>query len=1039
VIAKFAEHRVAANLVMILMIVAGLWAVKTMPSMLDPPTNLPFVLVEIQWTGAAAEDIEALVTTPIEQQLRTINDLHELTSRTINGYTIVVVTFKFDADMTAGLDEVKQRVGNVRNLPSGIEPPTIRRQQDREPISALLIKGSNSLSELIPLVRSYERELLRRGVEAVQYDGLPEEEIALLVSGRRLQELGMTLNEVASDVARVSQNVPAGAVGQGQGARQLRSLDQRRDPLAFEQLQLERNGQLMRLKDFAEVERRPKVGQPYLRSDSRPAIEMLLWRSTEADAHAAHQIVQQWLADVRPTLPEGVDIEEITDIWSLLGAQLNMLLKNGLGGLVLVICVLFVFLNARAGFWVTMGIPVSFMLALCIFYMVFGFGISIVALIGIIMALGIVVDDAIVVGEDIVTLHENGASPLEASVQGAQRMWVPVFTSSLTTMAAFIPLLLIGGILGDAILALPTILLCVIAASLIECFWVLPGHLRVSLGKAKSATKHPYLMRFDAAFAHFRNNHFAKAVDASLKHPGTTLCAAVAAMCVAISLVASQHVGFNLVTGFDFESLDANVEFSSSATTEQRLDFVAHLESTLADTHEAHDEQNILGWVTKYNRAEFDNDRLAGEQYAALFAQYAFEESRSIAPKDFVEAWRERVKQPSYVEKLNLSVDGGANNGNPDITLILRGPSVERLKQGAEELASVLGSYPGVSNVSDNLPYGREQIIFEITPRGRALGLTTDSIGSQLRSAYSGHRVQIFNEQDNELEVRVMLPDDERRSLAALQKFPVRTADGTYVPLANVAVLYNRRGIDTIRHSNGQLALAVSADVNEDVNNSIAIVDDLEEHRLTPILDKYDLTFGLGGQSRQDKIMLQTMSLGALLTLGLIYLVLAWVFSSYIWPLAIMMAIPFGLTGAIVGHWVTGWDIGAMSLLAFFSLTGIVVNDSIVLISFLRRDVDAGVPLIEALRNATRARFRAVILTSLTTVAGLLPLIFVTSSLAMYVAPIAVTICFGLSFATLLVLLVIPALILLLERAKHFVVEKVGALIKRQFTGLSTP
>ncbi len=263
-----------------------------------------------------------------------------------------------------------------------------------------------------------------------------------------------------------------------------------------------------------------------------------------------------------------------------------------------------------------------------------------------------------------------------------------------------------------------------------------------------------------------------------------------------------------------------------------------------------------------------------------------------------------------------------------------------------------------------------------------------------------------------------MLPDAERDDLGRLQQFPIKTATGEFVPLANVAVLYNRRGIDVIQHHDTKLAVRVSADVDADVNNAMSIIEDIRENQLDPILDQYDLQFGLSGKSQQDMVIINTMALGGMLTLILIYLILAWVFASYLWPLAIMMAIPFGLTGAVVGHWITGWDIGAMSLLAFFSLTGIVVNDSIVLISFLKRDVDAGKPLRESLEQAIKARFRAVMLTSMTTIAGLMPLMFETSSMAFYMAPIAVTICFGLAFATLLVLIVIPALILLLETLK---------------------
>ncbi len=1029
-IKTFAEHRVAANLAMIMMILAGIWAVRNMPTMLDPPANFPLVVVEVTWVGAAAEDIEALVTTPIEQQLRTVNDLHELTSRTVNGYTYIQAQFNHDADMTIALDQVKQRVANIRNLPPEIEPPIIRRHLDTEPISALLVTGDGSLAELIPLARRFEKDLLHRGVEGVWYDGLPREEIALLIGGKRLPELGMTLDEVAREVARVSRDVPAGAIGSGQGARQLRSLDQRRDPLSFEQLHIQTNGQLIRLKDFAEVVRRPQRGEPLLTAQGRPAIEMVLWRSTDADAYAAHQTVQKWLNETRPALPAGVEVTEVINIWRLLGAQLDMIIKNGLSGMILVIGVLYLFLNFRAALWVTVGIPVSFMLALALFHTVFGYGISIIALIGFIMALGIVVDDAIVVGEDIVTHHENGATPNQAAVAGAQRMWIPVMTSSMTTMAAFIPLLIIGGIMGDVILALPTVLLCVIGASLVECFWVLPGHLRTSLANAPPQ-KPAWRKRFDAAFYRFRDRNFLQLVDKALAYPGATLCAACAGMLVAISLIASQHVGFNLVTGFDFESVEANVEFSNIATDHQKLEFINHLDETLQAAHTETGSANVLGWTARYNRAEFNNDALQGEQYAAISVQYAYEEDRNIQPAEFAEVWRATVQRPPYVEQITIGVEGGANGGQPDITLILRGINISNLKQGAEELSALLSSYPGVSNVTDNLPYGKDQIIFEMTPRGRSLGLTAEGIGAQLRAAYSGARVQIFNEQDTEVEVRAMLPEDERDSLASLQRFPVRTPDGTFVPLTNVATLYNRRGIDIIRHSDSQLAVAVSADVNADLNNAISIVNDIKDNQLTPILDRNELTFGMGGQSEQDQIILNTMALGGLLTLGLIYLILTWVFSSYLWPLAIMMAIPFGLTGAIIGHWLTGWDVGAMSMLAFFSLTGIVVNDSIVLISFLRRHVDAGKDLPAALREAAQSRFRAVILTSLTTVAGLTPLMFETSTLAMYFSPIAVTICFGLTLATLLVLIVVPALILLLENGK--------ARLSRMARRLTTP
>ena len=1030
----FAKHRVAANLAMIMMTLVGIWAIRVMPTQLDPPMHFPQVFVEVSWVGASAEDLETLVTTPIEQQLRTLPALNEISSSTRNGRTFVNVRFDYDTDITVAFDQVKQRVANIRNLPPGIEPPIVRRPIDQETIASVQVSGLDDISALIPLVRSFEKELLARGVEGIFYDGLPTEEIALLVGGQNLQAIGFTLDELALEVARVSQNLPAGTVGRGQGARQLRGLDQRRDPMAFEQLTLRSGDQIVRLGDIAEVVRRSQRGQPIVTREGQPTIRMVLWRATDSDAYQAHLTLDQWLEDIQPGLPEGVTVTLTGDVWELLGSQLGMVVKNGLTGLLLVVGILFLFLNGRVGWWVMVGIPVSFLLALAIFHLVFGYGISIIALIGLIMALGIVVDDAIVVGEDAVTHFEAGKSPLDAAIAGASRMWTPVATSSMTTMAAFIPLLIMGGEMGNAVIALPTVLFCVILASLVECFLVLPGHLTHSLGRIKQPTADSWRVRFDAAFFRFRDERFLPLLRRALDYPGATVSVAVGGFIIALSLLFSQHVGFAFVTGFNVESLTANVEFSSAASDSDKAEFLKHLENDLLAVHEETGRDNLLGWVTKLNLAEFSDDRMTGEQYASIDADYAFQESRSLSPQEFVNRWRERNIKPAFVEQLTIAVDGGQNNGMPDITLVLSGDSIDALKRGADELAEALASYPGVSNVVDNLPYGREQIIFEITPMGRSLGLTSDAIGRQLRAAYSGARVQIFNENDSELEVRVMLPDAERDELGRLQQFPIRTAENNFVPLSNVAILYNRRGIDVIRHTDGRMAVSVSANADPQQANAIAITQSLQQEALPAILDRHNLTFGLGGKSQQDQVMMETMALGGVLTLVLIYLILTWAFSSYLWPLAIMMAIPFGFTGAVFGHWVTGWDVGAMTMLAFFALTGIVVNDSIVLISFFKRHVEAGLSIRESLERAAQSRFRAVILTSLTTIAGLSPLMFESSSLAFYMAPIAVTLCFGLAFATGLVLLVIPALLTLLEASRERINHQAGKVA----TGLRT-
>lgn len=1019
IIDVFANHRVAASLAMIMMVLSGLWAADRINTQLDPSVEWPVVFVYIDWPSASAEDVEQLIVVPIEQKLTNISHLQETRSVSWNGGGQIRIQFTFDADMTQALETVNDRVAQVRNFPAGMEPIRVRRANDYEDIAVVLLTSDGTLPELIPIARQMERELLAAGIDLIEFDGLPEEELAIQVPSATLIELETSLGDIANEVRALSSDSPAGTVGRGQGARLLRGLDQRRDVAGFRDLEvaLQPDGRVTRLEEIATIERRAKAGQPVLTRDGKPAIELELYRLTDSDAIESAEALHAWLDRTRPTLPAGMELHVYQEVWILLKNQLQLIFENGLSGLVLVILTLFLFLSGRVGFWVMLGIPVSFLFATLLYYGLFGGSINILALITFIMALGIVVDDAIVVGEDAATLFEQGASPAEAAAGGAKRMFAPVMTSSLTTLAAFVPLLITGGEMGAMILTLPTVLLCVIVASLIECFLVLPGHLRHSFEKTDRSNPGRFRRWFDGNFGAIRENYYRPVLETSLRYPGATLCAACACVILAFSLAASGRVGVNFVTGMSLEMLEANVEFGGGAGEREQMRFMTHLEETLAATNAAFEGENVRAWVSKSNSARLSEERKYGAQYASLRIEYAWEEDRTITPQTFVDAWRERIDRPPFVEQLQVEVVGGANHGQPDISLVLRGTDVPTLKTASEELQDALLGYDGVSNVFDDLPWGRDQIVFSLNPAARSLGLTTDSVGRQLRAAYNGVRVQIFNLDTTELEVMVTLPDDERDSLTSLKQFPVRTPSGELVALGMVADLSNRRGIDVINHSNGAMSVVVSAMVDRESNNPNRIVSHVSDNALAEIKEKYGLTSDLGGLSRRNQELMDTMMKGAMLTLIFIYLILAWAFASYAWPLAVMTAIPLGLTGAIAGHWIMGMDIGAMSMLAFFSLTGIVVNDSIVLISFFRRNLAAGLGIREAIRDAALSRFRAVILTSATTIAGLSPLMFETFSLALYMVPIAITLCFGLAFATMLVLLVVPALIVLIESA----------------------
>ncbi len=1019
IIDLFARHKVASNLVMVMMILSGLWAANAINTQLDPSVVVPRVNIQATWPGASAEDVEQLIVVPIEQQLANLVELQGLFSTSQNGSASVRLAFDYNSDMSGSLDIVKNRVAQIRNFPVDMEPIVIAQATDYEGIAVVSVSAEGSLSELIPLVRAMEDDLYARGIERIDFDGLPEEEIAIQLSSTKLIELDTSLDQLAREIRQRSSNAPAGTVGRGQAEMQLRSLDQARAVADFEQLDVavQSGGRLTRLGAIADIEKRPKVGQPRLTREGKVAIEMELYRLTSSDAILTANILSNWLEDTRADLPRGVEIHVYQEAWLLLKEQLRVIFENGTSGLILVLLTLFLFLNGKVGWWVMMGIPVSFLFATLLFFGIFGGSINILALITFIMALGIVVDDAIVVGEDAVTLFEQGLSPEEAAAGGAKRMFLPVIASSLTTMAAFVPLLITGGEIGAVIVTLPMVMLCVIIASLIECFLVLPGHLRNSFAKINRNKPGRFRQKFDAWFYDKRDRYYRPVLDRALAAPGTTLCVAIGCVVLAFSLVVSGRVGVNMVTGMSLEMLEANVQFSAQADAEDRQQFVTHLEETMRATDEEHGGININGFVSKFNSAMLNQERKTGSQYASIRIEYAWEDERLITPQEFINHWQEVLVQPPYVEDVLLEVSGGANNGQPDLSLVLRGRDIPTLKQASEELQSALHAYPGVSNVYDNLPYGEDQIVYAVNPMGKSLGITTESLGRQLRSAYNGGRVQIFNLNDTELEVSVMLPDSERDNLYSLKQFPIQTPTGDLVAMGLVADTVNRSGIDVINHNSGFMSVVVSASVDASQNNTEQVLAHVSDNTLPDIKERYGLTSDISGVTLRNQQIMQTMQTGALLTVIFIYLILAWTFSSYVWPFAVMLAIPLGLTGAIAGHWVMGADIGAMSMLAFFSLTGIVVNDSIILVSFFRLSLDEGKTYQEAIHEASMSRFRAVMLTSLTTIAGLSPLMFESFSLAMYIVPIAITLCFGLAFATLLVLLVIPALIVMIENS----------------------
>lgn len=583
--AVFASHRVAANLLMVLMILAGAWGIKKLNTQFFPNFELDVITIQVTWSGAAAEDIERSIILPIEEELKSLPDIDTYYSTANQGIASIRLEVKEDSDSDFVLDEVKQKIDSIeQDLPGDAERPLVQKIIRYENVASLLVTGSDvRLDELRPLVRDFERQLLSIGLSKIEFTGLPDQEIAIQIPPSQLHELDMTLNDVASSIQQRSIDLPAGTAAKGDGSRQIRSLSQQRDVEGFRQLPLftDTSGRTVRLGDVAEIDLRPKDKQIELFYQGSPAVMVRVRRTENEDTLKTAKTLNDWLERIRPTLPPNVTIITFDERWQPVKERINLLLKNGLGGLVLVIGILFLFLNARVAGWVTVGIPISFLATLAVLNLIGG-SINMISLFGLIMALGIIVDDAIVVGEDTLTHLKMGEPGLQAAIGGAHRMLAPVMASSMTTVAAFLPLLLLEGRIGNILIDIPTVVICVIIASLVECFLILPGHLHHSLHKASDLHPSKLRLKLDAGFEHFRDHIFRPLVTWALEFRWATIVGAFAVFAIAITLVMGGRIKFNFFPAVERESITANVQFAAGTDRSRVSEFLNHLDDILA-------------------------------------------------------------------------------------------------------------------------------------------------------------------------------------------------------------------------------------------------------------------------------------------------------------------------------------------------------------------------------------------------------------------------------------------------------------------------
>ncbi|WP_404364636.1 efflux RND transporter permease subunit [Marinobacter sp.] len=1019
ILGRFARHKVAANLLMLILVLAGIYALSNLNRQFFPTFATDFITVRVVWPGATAEDVARSITTPLEQELRNLDGVKEMRSTSTQGFASIVLEYEEDAEMGVALDQVNELVSLVRNLPTDAEQPEISKVVRNEDVATVALTGPVRLEALRPLAYRFEQELLDRGIAKVELTGLPEREIAIEVGSATIAELGMTLPDIGQRVRSQSQDIPAGTVGEEESVREIRSLEKGRSVADFARMPIASTseGRRLTLGDVAEVTLRPRDNSVEIYYQGKPAVLMQLQRTESADALKSAEVMTSWLGEARATLPEGMELITFDEQYELIQDRINLLLKNGITGLILVVGILFIFLNGRIAFWVAAGIPISFMGALAVLWLNGG-SINMISLFALIMALGIIVDDAIVVAEDAMTHYQRGEWPLEAAEGGARRMFVPVMSSSLTTIAAFLPLMLVSGIIGQILRDIPFVVICVIIASLVESFLILPGHLRASFHKHHHREPTAIRRRLEAMYDHFRDRQFRPLAQWSIDHRGTVLTATACTLAISLALVATGHVRFTFFPTPETSTLVAGVKFAAGTPPSDVKAYGRIMEDTLWRVNDRLSDDGDLVEVAflRLNQASFNGGRNVerGTQYAMMSVELVTPDAREVRNPEFIRAWREALPKLAGIEQLSITSPQGGPPGKP-LDIFLTGAEPATLKAAAEDIKNSLGNYEGITDILDDLPWGKQQYVFSLTPLAQSVGLTIEDVGRQMRAALDGQLLQVFYDAHDEVEVRIMLPKAERTLQRTLSSLPIITPTGGVAPLANMIELESRRGLALLRHTDGQLGVSVTADVNPDITNANQVIADLQADVLPGILSQYGISAEFKGKAEEQRETGADMMTGAMLGLAMIYIILAWVFGAYTWPIAVMIAIPFGLCGAILGHLLLGIDLTILSLFGMFGLSGIVINDSIILVTFYKELREDGMPVKEALVEAACQRLRAVLLTSLTTIGGLLPLLFETSLQAQFLVPMAASIAFGLAVGTLLILLVVPVLLSLIE------------------------
>ena len=1012
----FTKHPTASNLLMLSLLILGITSLSTIKRETFPEFSPPYIMAGVVYPGASPQEVEESICIRMEDAVDGLANIEETRCEAVEGSARLIIKLSEKADISRMLVDVQTQIDSINDFPSEIESPVVQELDWNEPVVDVAITADTSWPEL----KAYAEELKRimkldYDVSLVDVSGFSDHQYRVELNTQAIRQLGLSVGDIATQIGKQNIKLPSGNIETPDKNFLIRFDERRVTPEELKTIVVGSgpNGSIVRLRDIATITDRFELDEQKVLFDGHPSAVLKISKNKEDDALRIKDNVVRFVDDMRLVAPDGVTLELTNDLSSVLWDRLTMMLRNGWQGIVLVFATMWLFFSFRYSFWVAAGLPVAFLGGLFLMAQL-GLSINIMSLVGLLMAIGIMMDDAIVIAESIASHLDRGQKIDDAVVNGVKKVLPGVISSFLTTVCIFGSLLFLDGEMGAVLKAVPQVLILVLSLSLVEAFLILPNHLSHSLHKTKKERqpvkfKRVLLERFEL----FRNTTLIRAVDKVVKYRYAFIGGVFTMLLASIALIVGGAVKFVPFPDLDGDIAEARIILppgSSLSQTEIVVDKLIESAKRLNTkwTEEMEDGVPLVQHITSQFNANQDADE-SGPHIATVRLDLLGAEIRNTVIDDFVDAWREDIGE--LAEPISLVFKQPTMGpGGRDIEIRVKHDNLDELKAASIDIQEYLNEFYGVYGVLDDMRMGKEEVLIKLRPGAETYGVNGQIIANQLRSAFFGQTADEIQIGVENISIEVRLDKVQAGDLQQLANFPIIMADGSQLPLGTVATLDFQRNYVRIQRIDGLRTISVYGDVDNSKVSSASIIAQFQTEQAPKLKIKYPgLRFDFEGQSKDSAKTAASMGKGFLLGLFGVFVILSYQFRSYLEPFVVMLAIPLAFIGVVWGHFLLGHALSMPSMMGFVSLAGIVVNDSILLVQYIRHHVDEGDSVHDSVVKASRERFRAVFLTSMTTAAGLLPLLTETSLQAQVIQPLVISIVFGIFASTLLVLFMIPA------------------------------